>query len=180
MAKRPAKGAGTQPAVILTEKQEAFALAYVETGNATEAYRRAYDVADNAREGWIYVEAAQLLDHPKIGPRIEELQALATKLAGYTLRNAADEYEKARELAMAEKNASAAVSAINGKVKLFGLDKPQIIQHTGKDGGPVQIETTVSDDLRQALDAIAGKITGGTGAGEVAGDSASDADNAAG
>ena len=28
----------------LTPKQEAFALAYVETGNAAEAYRRAYDV----------------------------------------------------------------------------------------------------------------------------------------
>ena len=28
----------------LTQKQEAFALAYVETGNAAEAYRRAYDV----------------------------------------------------------------------------------------------------------------------------------------
>ena len=161
MAKRPAKGAGAKPVAVLTEKQEAFALAYVETGNATEAYRRAYDVAEDARDSWIYVEAAQLLDHPKIAPRIEELQALATRLAGYTLRDAASEYEKARELAMAEKNASAAVSAINGKVKLFGLDKPQVIQHTGKDGGPVQIETTVSDDLRSALDAIAGKIAGG-------------------
>ena len=29
----------------LTPKQDAFACAYVETGNASEAYRRAYDVA---------------------------------------------------------------------------------------------------------------------------------------
>ncbi|MGU9998175.1 terminase small subunit, partial [Bordetella avium] len=28
--------------MALTPKQEAFALAYVETGNASEAYRRAY------------------------------------------------------------------------------------------------------------------------------------------
>lgn len=161
MAKRPAKKTEAQAVPILTEKQEAFALAYVETGNATEAYRRAYDVADNARDSWIYVEAAQLLDHPKIGPRIEELQALATKLAGYTIKDAIDEYEEARLLAFRVGNPSAAVAATNGKVKLFGLDKPQVIQHTGKDGGPVQIETTVSDDLRSALDAIAGKIAGG-------------------
>lgn len=35
------------------------------------------------------------------------------------------------------------------------------LEHTGKDGGPIQTETTVSDDLRSVLDAIAGKITGG-------------------
>ena len=33
----------------LTQKQEAFALAYVETGNAAEAYRRAYDVKPTVR-----------------------------------------------------------------------------------------------------------------------------------
>ena len=32
----------------LTPKQEAFCLAYMETGNASEAYRRAYD-ADNMK-----------------------------------------------------------------------------------------------------------------------------------
>lgn len=144
------KSAGARPADQLTPKQEAFALAYVETANATEAYRRAYDVAENARDSWIYVEAAQLLDHPKIGPRIAELQAIATRLAGYTIKDAADEYELARDLAMAEKNASAAVSAINGKVKLFGLEAPTKarVEHTGKDGGPIQTE---SKTWRQVL-----------------------------
>ena len=33
----------------LTPKQEAFACAYVETGNASEAYRRAYDVAPDCK-----------------------------------------------------------------------------------------------------------------------------------
>ena len=54
------------------------------------------------------------------------------------------------------------------------------VEHSGPDGGPIQSEATVSDDLRQALDAIAGKIAGGTGAGEMAGDSEADADNTAG
>lgn len=51
---------------------------------------------------------------------------------------------------------------------------------SGPDGGPIQTEATVSDDLRQALDAIAGKITSGTGAGEMASDSEADANNPAG
>ena len=39
----------------LTAKQEAFALAYVETGNAAEAYRRAYDVRAVKRPIGFYV-----------------------------------------------------------------------------------------------------------------------------
>ena len=35
----------TKP-TTLTPKQENFCLAYLETGNASEAYRRAYDVAN--------------------------------------------------------------------------------------------------------------------------------------
>ena len=47
---------------------------------------------------------------------------------------------------------------------------------TGRDGGPLQTEAVVSDDLRAALDAIADKITGGDSEGEVAGDSPTEAD----
>lgn len=108
----------------LTANQEAFVLAYIETGNAAEAYRRAYDKPPNARDNWIYVEASQMLDHPKISLRIEEAQAEAAKLSLYSVKSAFDEYEQARQLALKEKNPSAAVGAVSGKVKLFGLDKP--------------------------------------------------------
>lgn len=123
----------------LTAKQEAFALAYVETGNAAESYRRAYDVAAEARDSWIYVEALQLLDHPRIGPRIAALKEQALRLAGYTIHKAAEEYEEARQLALKSGMPAAAVSAVSGKVKLFGLER-QRIRHelTGKDGGPIQ------------------------------------------
>ena len=126
----------------LTAKQEAFALAYVETGNATEAYRRAYDVAADARDQWLYVEASQLLDHPKVALRIEELQEQAARLSFYTIKAAFDEYEEARQLAMAERAPAAAVSAIAGKAKLFGLDRPSRGAVTGANGGPIQTEET--------------------------------------
>ncbi len=124
----------------LTAKQEAFALAYFETGNAAEAYRRAYDVSPDARDSWVYVEACQLLDHPKITLRVEELQGQAERLSIFTRQKALEEFEEARELALKTGAAAAAVSATNGKVKLFGLDAPARIRAevTGKDGGPIE------------------------------------------
>lgn len=126
----------------LTEKQEAFALAYFETGNAAEAYRRAYDVSENARDNWLYVEASQLLDNPKVAQRLEALRKQAQDLAIYTVLQASEEYETARKLAEEEKNPSSMVAAITGKVKLFGLEAPKRTSHeiTGKDGKPIQTE----------------------------------------
>lgn len=122
----------------ITQKQEAFALAYVETGNAAEAYRRAYDVKAGTQHSSIYVAASRLLDNPKVMLRVQQLQDQAIELCLYTVKDAFTEYEAARQLALKEANPSAAVSAVNGKVKLFGLDQPTKIDHTtnGKDIPP--------------------------------------------
>ena len=124
----------------LTQKQEAFALAYVETGNAAEAYRRAYDVKAATLHSTIYSAASRLLADPKISARVNQLQEQAAELTLYTVKQAFEEYEVARQLALQEANPSAAVSAINGKVKLFGLEAPAKTKTTleGPDGGPVQ------------------------------------------
>lgn len=137
---------------VLTEKQEAFAVAYVQTANAAEAYRQAYDVELNARDSWIYVEALQLLEHPKIAPRIKELQERAKERSEYTVLKALEELESARTMAESEKQPSAAVSAVNSKVKLLGLERPAktIHAHTGA----VRI-THVSDLSDEELAAIA-------------------------
>lgn len=157
MARR--KSAGAQPDDALTEKQDAFALAYFETGNAAEAYRRAYDVSENARDGWIYVEACQLLDNPKIARRLDGLRAEAERLSIYTRQQAMDEYEAARRVAEAAVNPSAMVSAINGKVKLWGLEAPTKarVEHTGKDGSPIQMldVTKLSDAALAEMLAVA-------------------------
>ena len=49
----------------LTLKQEAFVRAYLKTGNASEAYRLAYD-ASGMSEAAINVEACKLLKNPKV------------------------------------------------------------------------------------------------------------------
>jgi len=108
----------------LTQKQEAFARAFFECGNAAEAYRQAYDVEPNARDGWLYVEACQLLDNPKVALRLKSLREQAERISIYNRQKALEEYEEARKLALDIENPSAAVAAVNGKVKLLGLEAP--------------------------------------------------------
>jgi len=58
----------------LTVKQEKFANLYVELGNASEAYRQAYNVKDSTSIETINVSASKLLADPKITLRVEELR----------------------------------------------------------------------------------------------------------
>lgn len=64
----------------LTPKQEAFCVAYLETGNAAEAYRRAYDGKGGSPNS-LYVTACRLLDNPKVALRIAVLQSVAAERA---------------------------------------------------------------------------------------------------
>lgn len=153
---------------MLTPKQEAFTVAFFETGNAAEAYRRAYEVSPDAKDHWVYVEASQLLDHPKITLRLKEIQEQAARHSIYTRNKAAEEYEAARVLAVSVNNPSAAVAAITGKVKLYGLEAPtkSKAEITGKDGGPIETrDTSATEILKARLDAIARRTTGETAEG---------------
>ena len=60
----------------LTPKQEAFARAYVHSGNGTEAYLTAYD--GHSARNTAHTEASLLLDNPVIAQRVA---ALAQRLA---------------------------------------------------------------------------------------------------
>lgn len=125
----------------LTAQQEAFCLAYLETGNAAESYRRAYNKDPNARDEWLYVSASQLLDNPKVSIRVAELQEQAKILSLYSVKAAFDELEEARQLANKTLNPSAAVSAVNSKMKLFGLEKPTRQVLTGDPDAPIVLQT---------------------------------------
>ena len=105
----------------LTPKQEAFAMAYVECGNASNAYRMAYDVNENTTDNTISVEASKLRNNPKITLRILELQELAQERHSITVDSLTDELENARKTAQEAGQASAMVAATMGKAKLHGL-----------------------------------------------------------
>ena len=130
--------------MALTPKQEAFALAYVETGNASEAYRRAYN-AGNMKPAVIAVKASELLAHGNVSVRVKELQAAALDEHKITMSDILRELEEARVVALQQEKpqAAAMVAASMGKAKLLGMltDKTEI---TGKDGGPVETVTRVT------------------------------------
>ena len=112
----------------LTPKQEAFAMAYVESGNASKAYKAVYNVNENTTDNTISVEACKLRNNPKITLRILELQELAQARHSITVDSLTKELEQARGSAQEAGQASAMVSATMGKAKLHGLltDKAQI------------------------------------------------------
>lgn len=64
----------------LTQKQESFALAYIETGNASEAYRRAYD-AGRMKPETINKRASELLADGAVTGRIGDLRLAASDKA---------------------------------------------------------------------------------------------------
>lgn len=162
----PVKGPGGR----LTPKQEAFALAFFETGNAAEAYRRSYDVSENARDEWIYVEACQLLDHPKVALRLQEIRDHAERHAIYTRQKAMEELEEARLVGRDNAQAAAMVSATTAKIKLLGLDKPARVEITSPDGSmspqPAVILANLSDEELAQLERLTDKARNSEGVGE--------------
>lgn len=64
----------------LTPKQERFCLAYLETGNASEAYRRAYS-AENMKPESIAVAASRVLSNAKVALRLAELRGRSESAA---------------------------------------------------------------------------------------------------
>lgn len=77
----------------LTKKQEAFAVAYIKSGNASKAYRYAYD-AKRMTSKQINEEACKLAAHHKVSQRIEELRAPAMAATKLDLERWAQEVSK--------------------------------------------------------------------------------------
>ena len=109
----------------LTPKQEQFAATYIETGNASAAYRKAYNAA-KMKANTVSREAFALLENPKIAARVAELQADAQARHKTTVDSLIKELEEARTVAKGQLSASSMVQATMGKARLLGLDKPDI------------------------------------------------------
>jgi phage terminase small subunit len=77
----------------LTIRQEKFSIKYLECGNASEAYRHAYNcekMSDNA----IWREACLLLKHPKVAQRIAYLKDNLAEAAGISALKIVREHQK--------------------------------------------------------------------------------------
>lgn len=136
----------------LTQKQETFCQVYVETGNASEAYRKAY-AADKTKPEVVHVKASELLSSGKISVRVAELRGEIKKRHNVTVDSLLAELEEARQAALGAETpqSSAAVAATMGKAKLTGLDK-QIVELTGQGGGPVRVVNMSPDDIKRVME----------------------------
>lgn len=94
----------------LTPKQEKFCQEYIKTGNASEAYRRAYDTK-KSKESTINRRAKELLDDGKITARLKELQQPAIEKAEMTLERHLNDLKAIRNAAFKDKRFSAAAQA---------------------------------------------------------------------
>ena len=110
----------------LTPKERDFALAYIETGSATKAYRQAYD--HNGNDATARRCGHAVLHRSKVAALVTDLQVEHRERHKVTVDQLTDQLEKARQVAMDARNAAAAVQAIMGKAKLHGLlvDRTQI------------------------------------------------------
>lgn len=138
-----------------SDKMEKFCLAYVETANAAESYRRSYNT-DSMAEKTIQREGWNVLQKPQVQARLEELRKKVMERHEITVDTLLVELEEARKAALGAETpqTSAAVSATMGKAKLLGLDK-KIVELTGKNGAPIQTSSTVTVD-QKALSSVLG------------------------
>ncbi len=104
-----------------TQKQHAFALAYLETGKPSESYRDAGYKCDRMTNNAIAVQANRLLKNPNVDLIIEKGRAEARERCQVTIESLTDELEENRLSALTNGQAAAAVAATMAKAKLHGL-----------------------------------------------------------
>lgn len=119
----------------LTPKQEKFCQLYIELGNASEAYRQAYDCL-NMKPETIKRKAQELLENGTITATfIREIKESHQQRHNITIDNLLGKLERIYNEAMDRDTPqfSSAVNAVMGQAKILGLDK-QVVDHTSSDG----------------------------------------------
>ena len=105
----------------MTPKREVFCLAYVETGNASEAYRRAFAVKPETKPESIHVNASKLLSDAKVLLRVAELKASHVERHNLTVDDIKVMLLEDRKFARYLESPAAAISASMGLAKLYGF-----------------------------------------------------------
>lgn len=113
--------------MALTIKQENFCLAYIETNNASEAYRRSFN-AENMKPVTITKRASEFINRGDIAGRIQELRKPAIDAVQFTLEEHLNALKKLRDDAAMANQFSAAITAeVNrGKASGFYIEKSKL------------------------------------------------------
>lgn len=145
----------------LTVKQEKFAQKYVELGNASEAYRQAYD-AENMAPETIHNEAHILLKHPEVAARVARLEEMARKRHEVTVDRVIAEYAKLGFLdirkAFTEDGKLKPIHEIDDETiaAISGIEVEELYEGRGDDREHVgRLHKIKLSDKRAALDSLA-------------------------
>jgi phage terminase small subunit len=126
----------------LTQKQESFCQSYIETGNASEAYRTAYN-ASGMKPATVNKRASEMLGKGAIAGRLAELRGEIAQEHGITIAALIIELEEARKVGKERGQAASMVAATMGKAKLVGLDK----ENGGGDSDSAELLRKIADKL---------------------------------
>ena len=130
----------------LTPKQARFLAAYLETGNASAAFREAYGAAQKDAR-YVAKKAGEVLRHPQVAPRVAEARSrlgerteAAAARWGVTAERLCEEYARiafhdlgapeagAKKAAGAKITVAGKLAALDSLARLLGLfdkDKPR-------------------------------------------------------
>lgn len=117
---------------MLTPKMEAFCLAYLKSGNASEAYRQSYN-AENMKPETIKNKAHLLLKRGDVRATLDILRKPVVEAAQITLASHLEDLKTLRDRALEAEQFSAAITAETNRGKASGLYTEKI-DHSSSDG----------------------------------------------
>lgn len=137
---------------MLSIKQENFVLAYIETGNASEAYRTA-GYSKGMSEKSVNEAATRLLKNSKVIARFDELRKPVIEQAQLTLKTHLDKLAELRDKADASEKWQAAIQAEVARGKASGLYvEKQEVKHSGVIDSKHTIDTEkLTDEQLRAI-----------------------------
>jgi hypothetical protein len=100
--------------------------------------------------------SSRLTRNDKVAARVSELKERAAEKAVITAADIARQLDEDRAFAKENKHSAAAVSATLGKAKVLGLIADRL-EHTGRNGGPIEYRDLGEDEIDARLAALADK-----------------------
>lgn len=125
-------------------RHELFAQQMAKGVGQADAYIAAgYKVSESATPA----AASRLWSDPAVRARVDELKGAAAERTEITIHDIANQLDEDRTFAKECKAPGSCVAATLGKAKVLGL-LPDKVEHTGKDGGPIETASTDHDLAR--------------------------------
>lgn len=106
--------------MALTAKQEAFCLAFIESGNASDAYRKA-GYSPGMSDKSVNEAASRILKNSKVVARLAAIRKPAAEAAGITLESHLERLQHLSEIAERRGQMNAAITAEIARGKASGV-----------------------------------------------------------